>query len=442
MLSSYAELTPVTSCSSSTNSEMDAAALVSTTQQNINAFNLLVEELEYGPSSTRKERTEYSDVEQVPDSYDEDIIEYEEEEEDIDIKYPYEKKDVFEGLKERIEQRLNDSGDEELEKRTRELTQMLHLKQAEWKEEEKQERLQSIQQLRDYKSSIFTCVMCSKAFPNSDKLQHHIKQFHDLDGKNFKCKQCGMSYKRKKNLDLHMKLHAKDFECSKCSMVFQTEEKLEIHDDRFHSEVEPRKKCPNCQTHYHEKTFKQHVYYCQNKKKIAEKRKQLKAQSVPTSPALSTISTTSFISYQPGPSSFRSPLSSPVVSYRDKSCTVCGETFASRQSMLRHVGRKHPKVKDDPNVTAVRYVSTESPTHQYACVDCGKRLTTRAALTQHRARAHAEDSRKHDCPHCQKSFFLPSELKKHIQRVHENTQKTSSTSFARLDDLPEIEDIF
>ncbi|EFO84419.1 hypothetical protein CRE_19903 [Caenorhabditis remanei] len=442
MSSSYAELTPVASCSSSTNSEMDAAAatVVSTTQQNIDAFNLLIEELEFEPSREKKrEETEYSDVEQVPDTYDEDIVE---EEEEIDIKYPYERKDVFEGLKERIEQRLKDSGDEELEKKTRELTQLLHLKQEEWKEEEKQERLESIRSLRDFSSSIFTCVMCSKAFADSDQLQTHIKQSHDLNGTNFKCKQCGMSYKRKKNLELHMKLHSREFECKQCSLVFQTEDKLEIHEDRFHSETEPLKKCPHCETHFHEKNFKPHVYYCQNKEKIAEKRKQLKAQSVPTSPALSTISTTSFMSYQPGPSSFRSPLASPIVSYRDKSCAVCGETFASRQSMLRHVGRKHPDVKNDPNVTAVRYVSTESPTHQYACVECGKRLTTRAALTQHRARAHAADSRKQECSHCQKSFVLPSELKKHIQRVHLNTQKSTTTSLARLDDLPEIEDIF
>ena len=167
-----------------------------------------------------------------------------------------------------------------------------------------------------------------------------------------------------------MKLNSRELQWKQCSLVFQTEEKLEIHEDRFHSETEPLKKCPHCETHFHEKNFKPHVYYCQNKEKIAEKRKQLKAQSVPTSPALSTISTTSFMSYQPGPSSFRSPLASPIVSYRDKSCAVCGETFASRQSMLRHVGRKHPDVKNDPNVTAVRYVSTESVRRWRFCQKC------------------------------------------------------------------------
>lgn len=372
-----------------------------------------------------------------------EVIGEEQEDEEIHIKYPYERKDAYEGIQERLEQRLQDSGDEELEKRAKEMTALLNQKHAEWKEEEKLER-QETQRL----AAIFTCVMCAKAFPDAVQLQKHTSQFHDLSGANFKCTLCGNGYKYKKNLVSHMTLHNKEHQCAKCSLVFQTAETLRSHEVRHHKEETQEeddektpelKKCQYCQTHIKANIIKRHEYYCLNKEKIAEKRKQQKAQSVPSSPALSTISCTSFMSYQPGPSSFRSPLTSPVVSYRDKSCSVCGETFASRQSMLRHVGRKHPEVKDDPNVTAVRYVSTESPTHQYACTDCGKRLTTRAALTTHRLRAHS-NSQRHECSICQKTYTVPSELRKHIQRVHENSSK--STSSVTLDELPDIDDVF
>ncbi|CAP37217.1 Protein CBG20120 [Caenorhabditis briggsae] len=444
---SFIDLTPVASCSSSTaNSDSNFSTK---TQQNIHAFNQLLNELDFGAEET-KER-EFLEIEDVPDTYDEDDVEVEEE--DVAIKYPYEREDVYDGLKERIEQRLQDAGDEQLEKEAKEIALIMKVKQAEWAEEDKQERLEALQKKR-VSESVYICVMCSKAFPDPQQLQKHTETFHDLSGQRFKCTLCGKGYKHKKNLATHQLLHNKEIPCSKCSLVFQSQATLHVHELKIHGEKDlvekmeddedyGRKKCPKCGIHYSEKIFKRHTYYCLNKEKIAEKRRNLKAQSTPTSPAMSTISCASFSSYQPGPSTFRSPLSSPVVSFRDKSCSVCGEAFASRQSMLRHVGRKHPEVKDDPSVTAVRYVTNtiESPTHQYACVDCGKRLTTRAALTTHRTRAHS-GKQGTECPHCQKTFIVPSELRKHINRVHGGGEDQKTSKGEQLENLPDIDAIF
>lgn len=458
-MSSFTELTPVQSCCSSTSTpslEMDSEYAMRA-QRNINAFHEMLAELEGDETphsrtlqAKPQEEEQFLDIEELPDTYEEDVVDVSDSEDDfVGIKYPYERKDVYDGLKERIEQRLNDSGDEQLEKEAKEIAFLVKMKQAEWKEEDRLERQKAL-----LKSTIFTCVMCSKAFPDSEQLQKHTAQMHDLSGNKWKCERCGKAYKYRKNLESHMDYHLKEFPCKDCSLVFKTEPSLHAHQLKEHREKEDedleygRSKCPHCELHFSDKIFKRHVYYCLNKEKIAEKRKIKKAQSTPSSPALSTISCASFTSYQPGPSgAFPSPLVSPsVVSYRDKSCAVCGEAFASRQSMLRHVGRKHPEVKNDPSVTAVRYVnSVESPSHQYACVDCGKRLTTRAALTTHRARAHSAQAGS-ECPHCPKTFIVPSELRKHIQRVHNkdegSSQITQKMKGQQLTDLPDIDDIF
>lgn len=49
----------------------------------------------------------------------EEVESEDEEEEDVQIKYPYERKDAYQDLQERIERRLNDSGDEKLEQKAK-----------------------------------------------------------------------------------------------------------------------------------------------------------------------------------------------------------------------------------------------------------------------------------------------------------------------------------
>lgn len=394
--------------------------------KNVNEFQKLIEELEFEPEDRR-----------VPEVA-EEVESEDEEEEDVQIKYPYERKDAYQDLQERIERRLNDSGDEKLEQKAKELQSLIRMSQSQWKVEQKQQLEDSL--LKPHTAgSIFTCVMCSKAFPNAEALQIHTDQVHDLSRLKHRCKLCGKAYKRKKNLDAHMALHLKEIQCDNCSLVFQSEKSLQSHIIRHHQEDADelevwKAPCSICKELFPSTSVKTHEWYCKNREKIIEKQrvsKILKVQSLPSSPALSTVSYASFSSCQPG------PITSPV-SYRDKSCQVCGESFASRQSMLRHVGRKHPDAKNDPNVTAVRYISAESPKHPYACIECGKRFTTVTALSTHKARVHSQSNR-FECTICHKSYPVPSELRKHIKRVHE---KDAPKSRSALEELPEMDDIF
>ncbi|CAI2348930.1 unnamed protein product [Caenorhabditis sp. 36 PRJEB53466] len=440
--SSYADLTPVSFTNSSSTPNLDAAAFAAISDADlsrsvkltkVHEFNRLVAELDFDGGYPDEEITINEEVQVVEEQREES------DDEDVNVKYPYERKDRYADLCKRVEERLNnDDSTREIDDRAREIELMLKVDEEKRKMEAKQIGF------THFERPFFTCVMCARSYSSAEELQAHTAKAHDLSGNQWKCKMCGKAYKHRKNLSSHMVLHRKEFQCKECSLVFQSKATLESHISRHNTnsknekvaDVEkPMKNCDICEKRVPEKLMARHKYYCVNKEQIAKQRAEKKALSVPPSPAMSMISCASFASYQPGPSS-SSPMTSPVVSLRDKSCRVCGESFASRQSMLRHVGRKHPEVKDDPNVTAVRYVSVESPTHPYACMDCGKRVTTRAALTAHRARAH-ENATRHECHVCHKSYIVPSELRKHIKRVHENASTTSSR-----EEIPDIDSIF
>uniref|UniRef100_A0A8R1DT40 C2H2-type domain-containing protein n=1 Tax=Caenorhabditis japonica TaxID=281687 RepID=A0A8R1DT40_CAEJA len=432
--SSFAELTPIShtasSCRSSTSSSADFGISVNTNDK-VKEFNRLVAELGFDGEGEEDENVEEFHVNE--DS----------EDEDLGVKYPYERRDKYEDLEERLQLRLmeREAETKEVDEKAEDLKQML--KHA----AEKRKMEAKLNGTLHISGSIFTCVICSKAFSSAEQLQSHSNKSHDLERNKERCKLCGKSYKYRKNLVAHLAIHQKEYQCEKCDLVFQSAATLDNHIARHHAQEKTQvlddyheKKCKFCKKSVPAQTVKQHEWYCKNKERVLAKKKanleEIKknhlSHSVPASPAMSVASVSSFASFQPGPSS-------PVVSYRDKSCSVCGETFASRQSMIRHVGRKHPEVKDDPNVTAVRYVSAESPSHQYACPDCGKRLTTRAALTTHRARAHLTTNR-HQCHICQKSYPVPSELRKHVQRVHEKA--SGSTTPVTVNELPDLESIF
>lgn len=255
-----------------------------------------------------------------------------EDDEGSDPTYRYEKGDRFRGLEERVKERIS-TYNTEVDKEFEELVELAKLS--------KRKLLQPGTKFTP--GSIFTCVMCAKSFPTAEKLQEHTDKAHDLSENRHKCKICSKSYKYKKNLKAHMTIHSKEFQCSDCQQIFQSAAALDTHIAKYHQKLAEEikivmKECDLCKGEFPEEAIVRHIWYCKNKEKIA-------AKMTTSSPALQlkTCATPSF---------------------RDKSCQICGENFASRQSMIRHVGRKHPEAKNDPNVTKIRYVSTESVSYQ------------------------------------------------------------------------------
>ena len=74
------------------------------------------------------------------------------------------------------------------------------------------------------------CNICSKIFPNNEKLASHQTQCNNGNTKEVKCLSCDTNCTSFKNLKKHVKLvHEKQVKCSFCTKFFQDVEKLESH---------------------------------------------------------------------------------------------------------------------------------------------------------------------------------------------------------------------
>ncbi|TKR94863.1 hypothetical protein L596_009097 [Steinernema carpocapsae] len=259
------------------------------------------------------------------------------------------------------------------------------------------------------------CFACGKLFKTAKEMRKHINLAH-LQKKDLKCKICDRAFVRIHHLKRHMKTHeAPKFFCRLCDAGFVDINNLIIHKGRVHKVNADDKplshqdmvKCRRCSKLLKsEEELKRHNYYCKNSLQIQKQRKFEKETKAALSPAMSTISYTSAAS-SPG---------TPTRPKLDHSCLECKQKFANRQSMLRHVGRKHPDRLEEAQNTRV-YETNEILA--YKCSECGKAFAKEEALAFHARRHFLEKA--HACPQsgCGKVYQHASELRKHIKRNHE-----------------------
>ncbi|KAI1732627.1 zinc finger protein [Ditylenchus destructor] len=147
---------------------------------------------------------------------------------------------------------------------------------------------------------------------------------------------------------------------------------------------------------------------------------QLNRICVSPCPSLASTSTDAFAP----PSSPASTFDESSISRKslvDTTCQICQMgPFASTQSMIRHVKRKHPNQIDN---IKVKFTQTVLP---FACTVCNKSFSNEGTLRLH-MRRHDEEKRTHKCPICpDRTFILASEMRKHIKRCHENKKVEQS----------------
>ncbi|GAB0100517.1 hypothetical protein DMENIID0001_165670 [Sergentomyia squamirostris] len=81
------------------------------------------------------------------------------------------------------------------------------------------------------------CRVCGQPFRNVEILENHMRRHHQMPPLTFECCHCGVTYKRKQHLKMHMVLHSKDglYTCLVCLKQYFSKKKLakhlRVHDD-------------------------------------------------------------------------------------------------------------------------------------------------------------------------------------------------------------------
>ncbi|KHN74354.1 Zinc finger protein [Toxocara canis] len=258
------------------------------------------------------------------------------------------------------------------------------------------------------KCEMLVCFACGRAFDQEIAMRQHINEEHfNNEDFEYKCKHCYRRFKRKHHCKRHEATHDPNskFHCDRCSASFSLNSSLIVHRSRVHkldedgqSIAKPLFDCSRCGELFG--TFielSRHKHYCLKTDHIKKQRLEKKLKDQASSVAGSSKSTESI----------------EVIAFKpkiDKSCPVCKEHFASYQSVVRHMGRKHPN--EDINNYQKKYVACSSPYYPFACINCDKRFATKASLTLHTKR-HADD-RPFECEKCGRRYPIPSELRKHL----------------------------
>ncbi|VDM95816.1 unnamed protein product [Thelazia callipaeda] len=252
--------------------------------------------------------------------------------------------------------------------------------------------------VRNYK--MFICFACGRVFDDEFSMRSHVNESHfsSKDYK-FKCKHCYRRFKLKHHLQRHERTHDLSLvhTCNRCSSSFRKFESLIVHKSKIHGIDENGEKIRNLNYNC-SKCEQKHKYSCSKEPRSKQQKYESSASST---------------------SSVFSVSSRPKVG---TTCKICSRTFASRQSLLRHMGRIHP----DEKINEIdRYEVVQSPCLPFACNICSKRFKTRILLLVHRKR---HQGRKFVCELCDKTYPIPSELRKHIRRVHSDSSKDILTS--------------
>ncbi|XP_068113173.1 zinc finger protein 782-like isoform X2 [Hyperolius riggenbachi] len=250
----------------------------------------------------------------------------------------------------------------------------------------------------------FPCPACNQRFSHQSSLAQHLALhalpcteygksleassglFHQQRGppstKPFFCPECGTSFSRKRNLDIHMCLHTgeKPFACPECGKRFSQDAQLFTH-RRIHRGERPFL-CPEC------------------------------GKSFPLKGTLRT-----HLKTHSGERNF--------------SCTECGKAFAQKHHLsmhqICHTGERPFSCPDCGKCfgfkgSLLRHQRGHTGSRPFLCSECGKSFIHKRDLFRHQ-RSHTGE-RPFLCSECGKGFYRKADLLIH-QRSH--TDKNLST---------------
>uniref|UniRef100_A0A1B0GKT4 C2H2-type domain-containing protein n=2 Tax=Lutzomyia longipalpis TaxID=7200 RepID=A0A1B0GKT4_LUTLO len=267
----------------------------------------------------------------------------------------------------------------------------------------------SIHQNKVHSNGNFKCKECGHTFRNRQYLRNHRSRYHSKEkDKNFECKDCGKRFISNDTLKNHSYTHSnvRSFKCTICFKMYKSDKIVKEHLRNVHSVGKPKNrkkkiyiretvKCVHCnKTFASPHTLSEHVRVVHRGLPI----------DIPDGEVKCKICKELFDGIESLKDHVKVHLVQPVE--KPFECAICGLKYSHLHKIRRHMNKTHIK-KSQIRLNAYK--------RKYDCPICGKPCNERSRFEDH-IETHSNETKS--CSQCPKVFATDRRLQKHVEKMH------------------------